>query len=206
MENIIQMYENYKTALPKILLETSVVNESTNVNFFPTIDDCMFCLKKITDEVVNVVQQIPDIKVLYESQTANPDGPPKDAYFRIPIPSHFNQFITSRFHAVMEEWAVEPRAFVTALYEKFAPILNGEAKARANEFILGKRDFAEGVNELPYFQQFMDMTYEIPKNVYFDRIRLNNEDVITGMMDVAKVHFNMLLDYLTKFYRKHNLK
>jgi len=90
--------------------------------------------------------------------------------------------------------------------EKFAPILNGEAKARAREFIAGKRNFHEGVHELPYFKEFMDMTYEIPKNEYYDRIRLNNEDVIGGMMDVARLHFNMLLEYLIKFYRRHNYR
>lgn len=90
--------------------------------------------------------------------------------------------------------------------EKFAPILNGEARDRANEFITGKRDFHEGVMELPYFKKFMDMTYEIPKNEYFDRVRLNNEDAISGMMDVAKGHFNTLMDYLSKFYRRHNYK
>lgn len=74
------------------------------------------------------------------------------------------------------------------------------------EFIDGKKSFYEGVDELPYFRRYMDMTYEIPKNVYFDRIRLNNEDVITGMMDVAKHHFNLLMDYLIKFYRRHNYK
>lgn len=90
--------------------------------------------------------------------------------------------------------------------ERFAPILNGEAKEKADEIISGKKNFHEGVLELPYFREFMDMTYDIPKNEYFERIRLNNEDAIGGMMDVAKGHFNTLMDYLSKFYRRHNYK
>lgn len=74
------------------------------------------------------------------------------------------------------------------------------------EFIAGKKPFHDGVKELPYFKHYMDMTYEIPKNEYFDRVRLNNEDVIGGMMDVAKMHFNLLLDHLVKYYRRHNYK
>lgn len=115
MDNVVKVYENYKQILPKILLETSV-EENTTVTFFPNIDDCMFCLKKITDEVVNIVQQIPDVKLLFQQRSEAQDAP--TAFYKITVPPDFTQFITSRFKAVMEEWVEESRHFVEELRKR----------------------------------------------------------------------------------------
>lgn len=114
MDNIVSIYERYRDVLPKILLETSV-EDGTTVTFYPSIEDCMFCLKKITDEVVNVVQQIPDVKSLFQNRADSQEAP--TTFYRINVPPDFNTYITDRFRTVMEEWVDEPSQFVAALRE-----------------------------------------------------------------------------------------
>lgn len=115
MEDVVQIYENYRTILPKILLETSV-EDNRYVTFYPSIDDCMFCLKKIGDSVVGIVQQIPDVKALFMNRRDAEAAPP--SYYRVTVPPDFTNFITGRFRTVMEEWVAEPKEFVEMLRKR----------------------------------------------------------------------------------------
>jgi hypothetical protein len=54
IEEIVQIYENYETMLPKILLDTSV-EDGSRIVYFPSIDDCLYCFKKLVDEVRNLI-------------------------------------------------------------------------------------------------------------------------------------------------------
>lgn len=114
MNKVVSVYERYQELLPKILLETSV-EDGARVTFYPTIEDCMFCLKKITDEVVNIVQQIPDVRALFQNREESQEAP--TAFYRIHVPHDFTKYITRRFRVVMEEWVAEPMMFVAALRE-----------------------------------------------------------------------------------------
>jgi len=84
--------------------------------------------------------------------------------------------------------------------------MNGEAKEKAFKFISDEHTFYDGIAELKYYKEFMEMTYNIPKNAFFDRIRLNNEDVAIGLMEIGRSHLNILMNHLIHTYREHNLK
>ena len=50
VESIVELFENYKDTLPRIVLDNTV-EDAKRIAFFPGVDDCLFCFQKITDEV-----------------------------------------------------------------------------------------------------------------------------------------------------------
>ena len=88
--------------------------------------------------------------------------------------------------------------------KEFRPILSGEAKAKAENFINEEHSFQEGISELEYYKEFVAACRRIPKNVFFGRVRVNNEDIIAELLDLANLHVHIVLDNLIEMYREHN--
>jgi hypothetical protein len=69
-----------------------------------------------------------------------------------------------------------------------------------------EHNFYEGVKEIDVFREYTKLIYEIPRNTFMGRIRINNEDVILGLMDAVRLHQNIITDHLLKTFRYQNYK
>jgi len=74
------------------------------------------------------------------------------------------------------------------------------------DFVVDEHNFYEGVKEIDVFRDFASQVYGIPKNQFLGRIRINNEDVIMGLMDSVRLHQNIITDHLMNTFRYQNYK
>ncbi|CAG7837267.1 unnamed protein product [Allacma fusca] len=198
---VVQAYVNYEDMLPFILLD-STIEENTRVSYYPAYQDIMFCIKKIFDEISAVVTHVPDVREYYNGTNAEEDGPTSN--FKVHMLPEFLDEAMLTISNVVEEWLREPDEFIAGIQKTFQPLLGGEARAKAENFVSEGYSFQEGIHALDYYKDFITLCREIPKNVFFGRVRVNNEDIIAELLDLANLHVHIILDSLIEMYRQHN--
>ena len=87
--------------------------------------------------------------------------------------------------------------------EKFDPILNGDARLEAQDYISNiEYNFYDGIKEVAKYKKYMHWTAEVPKNCYFGRIHMNNEDLISELHETSLHIVDTILNDLLTRYRE----
>ncbi|XP_012658003.1 dynein heavy chain 12, axonemal [Otolemur garnettii] len=171
--------------------------DDDKMEFYPTIQD-------LEDVVSSVVERIAEALQTVQTVPSWLSGTSTPVNLDTELPEHVLQWALSTLKAAVQQNLEGARKHYETYVEKYNWLLDGTAVEMIETFQAEDHTFDEYTE---FIEKFFNLASEImllPQWVHYPMVRLDCEDLKTGLTNKAKAFANILLNDIASKYRKEN--